>query len=384
MTAIWLVFGWAASSPDAGFAAAGRQKMSFFATLSASLLPWLLAACGADPVPATAAADTVADAGAETTGDASPVDGSPDAPDATQEITEDTFAADTGVADVAPVKDVGPPAVCAALPDGPFQPALVSAAFSGSEDLAFDGKGGLYAKKGSTIQRLAADGSVSTWAEGIGAAYGLRFLPDGHLAVALYQASTVALVAPDGAVSELAKGLSSPNGIYADLDGNVFVTEFGKGQVVRIAPDKQKTVVVTGAKAPNGVVLDPARSLLFYTHYSEGKILKIQVDTAGNVGEGATVGQIPGAALDGLALDACGHLYAVDQKGSKVYRLRLDATGTAIGEPALLATFPKNVANIQFGSGEGWQADALYAAGMPGSVFKIAVGVPGAAVPVAP
>ena len=33
--AIGLVLGWAASSPDAGFAAADRQKVSFLATLSA-------------------------------------------------------------------------------------------------------------------------------------------------------------------------------------------------------------------------------------------------------------------------------------------------------------------------------------------------------------
>ena len=33
--AIQLAAGWTASSPDAGFAAAGRQKVSFLATLSA-------------------------------------------------------------------------------------------------------------------------------------------------------------------------------------------------------------------------------------------------------------------------------------------------------------------------------------------------------------
>jgi hypothetical protein len=47
----------------------------------------------------------------------------------------------------------------------------------------------------------------------------------------------------------------------------------------------------------------------------------------------------------------------------------------------LLADFPKNVANAQFGAGAGFDASTLYAAGTPGSVYAVPLGVPGAPVP---
>ena len=55
-----------------------------------------------------------------------------------------------------------------------------------------------------------------------------------------------------------------------------------------------------------------------------------------------------------------------------------------MGAPELLATFPENVANAQFGSGDGFDPETLYVAGVPGSVYSIAAGVPGAPVPTPP
>jgi sugar lactone lactonase YvrE len=93
------------------------------------------------------------------------------------------------------------------------------------------------------------------------------------------------------------------------------------------------------------------------------------------------VAQIPGASLDGMVLDACGNVYAVDQGRSRLFRVRTDAVGAASAEPELLATFPKNVANAQFGSGPGFDPNTLYVAGNPGSVFTLSLGVGGAPVP---
>jgi sugar lactone lactonase YvrE len=88
--------------------------------------------------------------------------------------------------------------------------------------------------------------------------------------------------------------------------------------------------------------------------------------------------------LDGLVMDACGHLYVVDQGDSELYRVKLDAAGAAAGPEELLATFPQNVANAQFGSGPGFDSKTLYAAGNPGAVYAVPVGVAGAPVPTPP
>jgi hypothetical protein len=85
-----------------------------------------------------------------------------------------------------------------------------------------------------------------------------------------------------------------------------------------------------------------------------------------------------------MVMDACGNLYVVDQGGSRLYRIELDASGAAVSDAQLLATFPQNVANAQFGSGDGFDETALYASGVPGVVYKVVVGVPGAKVPSAP
>ena len=135
------------------------------------------------------------------------------------------------------------------------------------------------------------------------------------------------------------------------------------------------TLIAENQNSPNGVVLDESRDLLFFTSYSQGRLFKTDPAGGGAVTE---IGQINGAALDGLALDACGNVYAVDQGNSRLYRFDLDPNANLVGEPVMLAQFPNNVANAQFGVGAGWNATSLYAAGNPGVVFELPVGVTGA------
>jgi sugar lactone lactonase YvrE len=176
-------------------------------------------------------------------------------------------------------------------------------------------------------------------------------------------------------------GLQSPNGIYPDLAGAVWITEFGGSRVLRVGADLTMTTIVTGAEASsaNWVVYDPQRALLFYTKYQAGQIQRVVIDGQGEPGAPELVAAVAGAALDGLTLDACGNIYAIDQKNSRLYRARLDGAWAAIGEPALLAEFPSNVANAQFGVGEGFDPHTLYVAGNPGDVYTLVVEFPGAA-----
>jgi sugar lactone lactonase YvrE len=280
----------------------------------------------------------------------------------------------------------GGSAECDALPAGPIDPVLVTDVFNGSEDLAFDGKGHIVAKQGNNIVMVDAAQQVTNLATLAQTAYGLRYRPDGFLVVARPGQNTVVEISPAGVVAPYAINLSGPNGVYPDLDGNVWVTEFGGDRVSRINPDKTVDPIVSGAPevaSPNGIVYDAARMALFYTNYSAGQIMRVDLAPGGNPAP-VLVTSITDASLDGLVMDACGNIYVVDQGNSDLYRVRLDAGGAALGDAELLASFPTNVANAQFGSGQGFDPKTIYAAGVPGSVYAVAAGVAGAPVPIAP
>ena len=56
----------------------------------------------------------------------------------------------------------------------------------------------------------------------------------------------------------------------------------------------------------------------------------------------------------------------------------LDAAGEATGDASELVVFPSNVANAQFGVGEGFDDHTLYVAGNPGDVYAVTLEFPGA------
>lgn len=278
----------------------------------------------------------------------------------------------------------GAPPECNSLPAGPITPTVVTQGFNGSEDLAFDGKGNIVAKDGGQVVKISASDQKTQFANLAGQTYGIRFAPNGDLIAAQPNASKLVKISTAGDVTDFVTGLSGPNGVYVASDGTTYVTEFGASRVTKIAPGATTgTPVASGAAlgATNGVVLDEKRNLLFFTDYASGKVYSVSPAGGGTPDE---VGQVTGAALDGLVLDACGNVYAVDQGNSRLYRFELDAAGALVGQPALLADFPQNVANAQFGSGTGFNPNSLYAAGNPGVVYEVPVGVPGAPVPTEP
>ena len=134
--------------------------------------------------------------------------------------------------------------------------------------------------------------------------------------------------------------------------------------MTRIGADLQEQTVAEGtnASSPNGVVLDAANNRLFYTEYNEGKVQRVDL---GGANAPVEVTAVAGAALDGLAMDACGNVYAVDQGGSRLYRSS-SMPRRRYGEAELLAEFDDNVPTFS-GLGAGFDPKLLYAAGNPGS-----------------
>ncbi|WP_437522662.1 SMP-30/gluconolactonase/LRE family protein [Sorangium sp. So ce726] len=279
----------------------------------------------------------------------------------------------------------GPSGECAALAPGPFEPALLTAVFSGSEDFVFDGRGYLVAKQGPNLVRFDATGQTSNFASLPGTVLGLRYRPDGTLVAALPGQGAVVQVSATGMVDDYVTGLTDPNGLAPDALGNVWATDLAGDRVIRLNPDATIDEIASGApevSEPNGIVFDLARWAVFYTNSSAGEIRKIDLNNPGE--RPSLVATVASSVLDGLVLDTCGHLYTVDSQNRTLYRVRLDAGGAALGEAELLARFPTGVANAQFGAGPGFDARTLYVGGAAGSIYGVTVGIAGAPVPAPP
>lgn len=256
--------------------------------------------------------------------------------------------------------------------------------FNGSEDLGFNGLGGLAGKDGGNIIIVDSDGvETASYPDAFNPSYGVRFTLDGNLLVAHPLEGEIAQISPDGTVTNFATGIPNVNGLYPDLDGNVWIANFNI--IGRYSPEGTLDTIVSGADATgaNGIVYDPDRGVAFYTNYGAGRVLKVDIGDDGVPGDVTPLGQVAGAAFDGLVLDACGNLYAVDNDNPRVFRLMLDQNAEAIDDLTNIVdgTLGSNVANAQFGRGEGFDPNSLYVTGTPGTVYRLEVGVPGAEIP---
>ncbi len=285
----------------------------------------------------------------------------------------DTTAADSGTTSDTAGFD------CTAVPAGPFdaEPILEDVPFAGSEDLAFDGQGHLAARgTGNAYLLVNADGTYEEITTDNRATYGLRYLANGDLVAAAFMANDILRITPGGDVSSFIDNVGGVNGLFPDSLGGVWYTNFS--EVGYVDSDGNDVSVIPGASGANGIFFDESRQIIFFTNYSSGALRKsVIVDNEPQAP--VTIGTIDGAP-DGITLDECGNLYAVDQGNADLYRVMLDEAADPLGEPELLvaAGFPSNVANAQFGSGTGWDADALYVLGVGGGLYRVAVGVPGA------
>jgi sugar lactone lactonase YvrE len=267
------------------------------------------------------------------------------------------------------------------LPAAPIAFTPFDTGHNGSEDLAFDTAGHIALRRGNAVELVDSAKVARTLVPTLGSSYGMRFRADGTLLIAVYGAGKIVSVTDAGVVTDFATTLSSPNGVYPDVDGTVWVTEFSGNRVVRFAADAGRTTVVgpPTASSPNGVVRDAAKNDLFFTNYSAGTVLRLDLDSPTAT---ATVFEtIAGASLDGMNMDACGNLYVLDQGNSRLYRIKRDATGAKVGSAELLAQFPQNVANAQFGRGAGFAPTSLYVSGVPGTVYVVPAGVTSAPIP---
>jgi hypothetical protein len=138
--------------------------------------------------------------------------------------------------------------------------------------IAFDRAGNLYVgDRSGTIFKIAPDRQIFVFAtlEPSVSAYHLAFGPQGDLFVAGPTTSSfdcVYKIDPHGSVSTFFRGLGRPQGLAFDAEGNLYVAASlaGKRGIVRITPTAQASVEVSGAGLV-GLAFAPGRSAILAT-----------------------------------------------------------------------------------------------------------------------
>lgn len=343
--------------------------------------------------------DTVEpDTGSSTT---SPVD--PDA--STGPTTDEPGTSSEGGEESSTTDDTttGQPGPCEDLPVGPL--AVEEFAFAGSpldggsEDLTFSTVGSIIVRNGAELVQISPAGVVTPIATDVPLpdTYGLRWTPAGNLVAASATTGEILQITPAGTVTALWSGLGIPNAVAPALDGNIFFTDFTGALAAWIDPAGTALTELGagGDEAPqaNGIIYDPDRDFVYYVAYGPGVLFRVDVTDLANPGAPQAIATIASegggdqVGLDGVAMDACGNLYIVDQNQGapgSLYRVELDAAGDVVGAPQLLVeAYPDGVANPVFAQGPGWEAfeTYLFAVGLPGRIFIVDVDVAGAPTP---
>lgn len=299
----------------------------------------------------------------------------------------------------------GPVAVdCAALPRPPFAVTTVDTPFLGpnNEGLAMVGDGTFVVMSGTNLVTYDESGTaVATLHSGISdQVLGLAVDPQGDpvFALGFSQAEPRTIdVVRGGTRSTYAAGFGLANGLHFAADGTLWVTDFGANAIARVTPDQEVESVLSGAgvQSPNGIFYDEDRGRLYWTNYGNAQLWSATIDAAGSAGTperiaAADTGAQPSARWDGITMDACGHLYVVDQNQGmdcQVYRIELDAEGLAASETPLALTedgaLGRGCSSAAFGHGFGTEADRSLFVTSPadGRIRRVAVGVTGAPLP---
>jgi len=254
-----------------------------------------------------------------------------------------------------------------------------------SEDLAFDTEGHVVGSNDKAIfkskykqgpQLLVADTKFRA---------GMRYLPNGHLAICQNNKGQLVRIDPDGNKFPFMQGLSYPNGITVDMKGWVYFTEHDANKVWRVNPlTGDHSLITDKIGNPNGLTFSPDYKTLYIGGFNGNKtVWSMSISSDGVPGKLVAWAKGVGTGWhDGMATDICGNVYLADYYQTAIYRISPDGKefvkiidGSSIDGAYL--------PNLQWGSGiGGWSATKIYLPdGWNKGVFEVDIGVPGAPVP---
>jgi gluconolactonase len=211
--------------------------------------------------------------------------------------------------------------------------------FPEGPSLLDDGSVAVVEMQGEAVARVAPDGGVSRLGDlgggpngsvlgSDGAVYvanngGLSLGPGGIVHAEREFDGVVQRVDADGAVTTVAEGLPGPgphrpNDICFAPDGRLLVTdsanwneprELKAGRLLAIAPEGGVEVLAEIEGVPNGLAFSPDGATLYLAQSMTRKILAFEVRADGSVGDPSTWVKLPSGMPDGICVGADGALY---------------------------------------------------------------------------
>jgi sugar lactone lactonase YvrE len=267
---------------------------------------------------------------------------------------------------------------CSSVPRGMVSGTRMAWAPS-SEDFTLSPDGYLWGVPAGLLKRVPYGGPAELVVPGLGDVRGMRFLPDGRLAMAHPEDGSVYLVDPTtGGWTVAAAGLNTPNGVAIDFEGRIAVAT--QQRIVRIDPatGDVEELVFMERRSFDGLVYSPDFRRLYFNE-ELGRVHWIEFADDGTWSEplGALqVGEplIPFGILDGMAVDVCGNLYASEMNG-RLWRVWLDGEIEQVAEIGGVSIVP--ALNFGLPAQGGWIADHLYVMDFTGALVDLPMGVPG-------
>ncbi len=237
---------------------------------------------------------------------------------------------------------------------------LVSEGHQFTDGFTADADGNFYfadVKGGTTINKIAVDGTVSVFSDNAPRISGMQFGPDGRM-YACQGGQSGRIVAFDSAgnVDVIAEGVK-PNDLVVTHRGGIYFTETPKKQVTYIAPGAKPVAadvasVGDGPQKPNGIALTPDQGTLAVSDHGGRYTWVWRIEPDGSLAhrQPYITLRTPAPDLpskgDGMTTDAVGRYYVTSAVGIQMF----DPTGRMGGVIAAPSDAP--VVSVAFAGPE--------------------------------
>jgi sugar lactone lactonase YvrE/enterochelin esterase-like enzyme len=200
------------------------------------------------------------------------------------------------------------------------------------------------------IHKVAADGTVSTFAEDSGAANGLTMGPDGMLYACRHADGQIVRYSADGKMEVFVEGIKG-NDLLLRADGSGYCTDPDNKKVWYFSPKGEKTLVDSGIEFPNGIVMSPDQTLLTVANTRGRFLYSFQIQPDATLAAKQEYGWLHvndhlQSGADGLAVDTEGRVYTTSSVGVQILD-QLGRVNFIIARPQ-----PGWLSNVTFGGVE--------------------------------
>ena len=206
---------------------------------------------------------------------------------------------------------------------------LIAEGFGFTDGACADAEGNFYffdLGKGTAIQKVSPDGTISDFIKDAPKCSGLKFGPDGRLYACTQgpKKQLIAMEVPSGKITVLADN-AQPNDLVVSHRGFAYYTDTGKGQVIIVDAKGNVRVGASGINAPNGITLSPDQNTLAVSEYRGTNVWTYRVNADGSLHSGARTMTLrtplnkADSGGDGSTTDAAGRYYVTSHIGIQMF-----------------------------------------------------------------